>query len=125
MTSLGQECDIETQSCPLYLTVETLWGPVRLTMPFIVLPGGGDVVITGQKRLRKKLAIDIMPQLKASVLKAQGRQRGAGMKITARSVGEPNDGAVLRASTAVTAFVPGGNAPGDVDDEVPLTLPSQ
>ena len=26
---------------------------------------------------------------------------------------------------AVTAFVPGGEAPGDVDDEVVLTLPSQ
>ena len=26
---------------------------------------------------------------------------------------------------AVTAFVPGGGAPGDVDDEVALKLPSQ
>ena len=66
-----------------------------------------------------------MAQLKASVLKAQGRQDGAGMELTARSVGEPNDGAVLRAAMAVTAFVPGGDAPGDVDNEVELTLPSQ
>ena len=29
VTSLGQECDIETQSCPLHLTIETPWGPVR------------------------------------------------------------------------------------------------
>ena len=62
-----------------------------------------------------------MAQLKASVLKAQGRQDGAGMELTARSVGEPNDGAVLRGTMATTAFVPGG----DVDDEVVLTLPSQ
>ena len=47
------------------------------------------------------------------------------MELTARSVGEPNDGAVLRATMAVTAFVPSGDAPGDVDDEVALTLPSQ
>ena len=47
------------------------------------------------------------------------------MELSARSVGEPNDGAVLRAAMAVTAFVPGGDAPGDVDDEVALTLPSQ
>ena len=68
-----------------------------------------------------------MAQLKASVLKAQGRQDGgAGMELTACcSVGEPNDGAVLRAAMAVTAPVPGGDAPGDVDDEAALTLPSQ
>ena len=89
VTSLGQECDIETQSCPLHLTIDTPWGPVRFTMPCIVFPGGGDVVIIGQKTLREKLGIDVMAQLKASVLKAQGRQDGAGMELTARSVGEP------------------------------------
>ena len=60
-----------------------------------------------------------------AVLNAQGRQDGAGMELTARSVGEPNDGAVLRAAMAVTAFVPDGDALGDVDDEVSLTLMSQ
>ena len=44
------------------------------------------------------------------------------MQVTARSVDEPNDGAVLRAAVAVTAFAPGGDAPGDVADEVALTL---
>ena len=83
------------------------------------------MVVIGQKTLRNKLGIDVMAQLKASVLKAQGHQYGAGMEFTARSVGEPNDGAVLRAAMAVTAFVPGGDAPGDVDVEVALTLPSQ
>ena len=94
-------------------------------MPSIVLPGGGDVVIIGQKMLREQLGIDVMAQLKASVLKAQGHQDGAGTELTARSVGEPNDGAVLRAAMAVTAFLPGGDAPGDEDDEVTLALPSQ
>ena len=28
LTSLGQEYDIVTQSCPLHLTIETMWGPV-------------------------------------------------------------------------------------------------
>ena len=72
VTSLGQECDIVTQSCPLHLTIETPWGPVRFTMPFIVLPRGGDVVIIGQKILGEKLGIDVMAQLMASVLKAHG-----------------------------------------------------
>ena len=125
MTSSTQECDIETQSCPLHIAIDTPWGPVRFTLPFIVLPGGGDVVIIGQKTLREKLGIDVMAQLKASVLKAQGRQDGAGMELPTRSVGEPNDGAVLRAAMAATSFLSGGDAPGDVDDEVALTLPSQ
>ena len=43
-------------------------------MPSIVLPGGGDVVIIGQKTLREELGIDAMAQLKASVLKAHGRE---------------------------------------------------
>ena len=28
VTSLGQECDIETQSYPPHLTIETPWGPI-------------------------------------------------------------------------------------------------
>ena len=47
------------------------------------------------------------------------------MEITAGAVGEPNVGAVPRAAMAVTAFGPGGDAPGDVDDDVTLTLLSQ
>ena len=39
VTSLDQECDIVTQPCPLHPTIRTLWGPVRFTMPFVVLPG--------------------------------------------------------------------------------------
>ena len=59
VTLLGQECDVETQSCPLHLTIDTPWGPVQFTMSFIVLPGRGDVVIIGQKTLREKLGIDV------------------------------------------------------------------
>ena len=108
VTSLGPQCDIVTQSYPLHLTIETPWGPVRFTMPFIVLPGGVDVVIIGPKTLREKLGIDVTAQLKASALKAHGREDGAEMETTAGAVGEPNAGAVLRAAMAVTAFGPGG-----------------
>ena len=51
VTLSGQECDIETQSCSLHLAIDTPWGPARFTMPFIVLPGRGDVVIIVQKAL--------------------------------------------------------------------------
>ena len=107
-TSLGQVCNIVTQSCPLHLTIETPWGPVRFTMTFIVLPGGCDVVIIGQKALREKLGIDAMAQLKVSVLKAHGREDDPELEITAGAVGEPNAGAVLRAAMTVTAFGLGG-----------------
>ena len=46
---LGQKCDIVTQSCPLHLTIETSWGPIRFTMPFIMLPGGGDVLLPSRR----------------------------------------------------------------------------
>ena len=66
-----------------------------------------------------------MAQLKASVLKAHGREDGAEMETTAGPVGEPNAGAVLRATMAVKAFGPGGDAPGNVDDDGTRMLPSQ
>ena len=66
-----------------------------------------------------------MAQLKASVLKAHGREDGPEMEITAGDMDEPNAGAVLRVAMAVTVFGPGGDAPGDVDDDVTLTLLSQ
>ena len=122
VTSLGQECDIVKQSCTLHLTIETPRGPVWFTMPNIVFPGGGDVVIIGQKTLREKLGIDVMAQLKASVLTSNWGGDGPEMEITAGAVGEPNAGAVLREAMAVTAFGPGGDPPGDVDDGVALTL---
>ena len=80
---LGQECDIVTQPCPLHLTIEIPWGPVRLTMPFIVLMEGGDVVIIGQKTLSEKRGIDVTTQLKASVLRAHGREDGPELEATA------------------------------------------
>ena len=46
------------------------------------------------------------------------------MAFTALSVGEPKAGAVLWAAMAVTALGPGGDASGDVEDEVTLTPPS-
>ena len=94
-------------------------------MPFIVLPGGGDAVIIWQRTLRETLRIDVMAQLKASVLKAHGREDGPEMASTAGAVGEPNAGAVLRAAMATTACGSGGDAPGDVDDDVALTQRSQ
>ena len=45
-------------------------------MSFIVLQGGGDVIIFGQKTLREKLGVDVMTLFIASVLKAHGREDG-------------------------------------------------
>ena len=78
-----------------------------------------------QKALTENLDIDVMTQLSASVLKTPGGQDCGGIDHIACSVGGPNYCAVLRASMTVTAVVPGGHPPGDVVDEVTLTLPSQ
>ena len=87
------------------------------------------MVVIGQKSLREKLGINVMGQLKASlkasVLKAHERANDPEMEITAGVVGEPNAGAVVRAAMAVTTFRPGGYTPGDVDDDIALTLLSQ
>ena len=50
-----------------------------------------------------------MAQLKASVLKAYGREDDPEMETTAGAVGKPNAGAALRAAMAVTEFGPGGD----------------
>ena len=44
------------------------------------------------------------------------------METTIGLVDQPNSGAVLRTAMAVTAFGPGGGAPGDVDDDATRTL---
>ena len=49
VTSLGQECDIVTQSYPLHVTIDTPWGPVRFTMPSVVLPGDTICLLPGRR----------------------------------------------------------------------------
>ena len=84
------------------------------------------MVIIGQMTLREKLGTVVKAQLEASVLKTHGRELGPEMEITAGgTVGEPKAGAVVPVAMAVLAFGPGGNALGDVDDGVTLTLLSQ
>ena len=83
------------------------------------------MVIIRQKTLREKRGIDVMAQLKASMLKAHGREDVQEMETTDCALVEPNAGAVLRAAMAVSASGPGGDAQGDVDDDVTLTLLSQ
>ena len=70
-----------TQTCQVHLTIENPWGPVRFTMPSIVLPGRGAVFIIRQKTFREKRGIDDMAKLKASVMKAHGCEDGPEMEI--------------------------------------------
>ena len=44
------------------------------------------------------------------------------MEIPAYAMGEPDAGAVLWVAIAITAFDPGVDAPGEVDDDLTLTL---
>ena len=65
------------------------------------------MVIIGQTTFREKFGMDVMAHLKASVLKARGREDGPEIATTVGAVGEPNDGALLRTAMTVTAFGPG------------------
>ena len=46
--------------------------------------------------LRENPCIDVMAQIKASVLNACGRQDGAGVELTSRAVGNPYANVVQR-----------------------------
>ena len=61
------------------------------------------MVIIGQKTLSEKRGIDVTTQLKASVLRAHGREDGPELEATADAMDEPNARAVLRAAMAVAA----------------------
>lgn len=63
-----------------------------------------------------------MAQFRKSVLKACGRQDGARVEVTAHAIREADAGPALRAATAFTAFGPGIDTLGDVDDGVTLAL---
>ena len=75
------------------------------------------MVIIGHKTFREKLGIDVLAHVKKSALKVCGHPDGAGVKLTARVVGDANAVTVLRGSMTVTEFGPGATAPGDVDDD--------
>lgn len=40
------------------------WVDVRITIPFVVVPGQADVVILGDMRLKENVDIDVIKQLK-------------------------------------------------------------
>lgn len=50
--------------CLVYLTVESSWGYILFTVPFVDFPGPGHLVITGQVMLREVLGIDVMGWLR-------------------------------------------------------------
>ena len=59
VTALGDVREIHTQTRPMCLTVDTPWGPIEFKMPFVVLPGPGNLVIIGQRTLREICGIDV------------------------------------------------------------------
>ena len=64
-------------------------------------------------------------QLKESVVKALRHEDIPQIETTTGAVAEPNAGVVLWAAMAVTGFGSGGDAPGEIDDDVTVTLLSQ
>ena len=74
-TATGDVRNVETVTCPLHLNVESPWGPVRFTMPFIVLPGPSKMVIIGQKTLRDVRKIDVASQFYDQLRRMRGKHQ--------------------------------------------------
>lgn len=51
----------------MHLTVTSSWGDVRITLPFMMMPGQAGIVIIGDKTLKEMLGIHIMGQLNTTV----------------------------------------------------------
>ena len=73
----------------------------------------------------EKIDIDVITLLRASVLRACGRQHADRVEVPPHAMGIPNAGAVLRAEMALTVVRQGVDVSGDVTDYVTLTWPSQ
>lgn len=122
--SLVQKRDIDTQSCPPYLTIKPPCGRYLLITACIVLCGGDDVVNIGYKLHGQE--VNIESQLRTYVLfKACGRQDGAGVVVPSHAMKQPNAGDVLGAAIAVTVVRPGVDVLGDVEDDATRLRPSQ
>ena len=67
-TAFGEGRAVTYQAIPLFLTLMTPWGNVRFQLPFVVLPGDGDVLVLGQVMLREVLCVDVMADLKRTVM---------------------------------------------------------
>lgn len=56
----------------LHLILAASWGDVRDTLPFMAVPEKSGVVTLGGLPLRKKLVINVMRQLEATLEQLQG-----------------------------------------------------
>ena len=80
--SLGQDCDILTQSCPHHSMIERPWRPESgLPCHSSFSPTGGTWLSIGQKTSREKLGIDVIEKVKDSVIKVHGSQVDIGMEL--------------------------------------------
>ena len=74
--AFGKEQAITHETTPLLLTLATPWGSVRFQLPFVVLPGLGDLLIVGQVTLQEILKVDVMGMLRQTVLEVRGNGGG-------------------------------------------------
>lgn len=58
----------------VHLMLRSSWGDVRITLPFLVMPGHTGTVVIGDKTLKEMLDVDFMRQLQATV---EGRGIGS------------------------------------------------
>lgn len=59
--------ELKRQTAQVHLTLRSSLGDVRVTLPFVVVPGQAGITIIGDKSLKEILGIDVMRQLQATV----------------------------------------------------------
>ena len=68
-TAFGEQRIVDRQTVPLFLTLMTPWGRVRFQLPFIILPGPGDLIVVGRVTLQEVLCVDVVESLERAVLR--------------------------------------------------------
>lgn len=76
MTASGLQEEIDTQTCPLHLIMESPWRNIWFTASFVVLLDPGSLVAFRQLTLRGIVGIDVMGQLSDIIKGLTGAMSG-------------------------------------------------
>lgn len=84
----GRSPLLTQQTCLLTALVLTPWAPEGIKLAAAALPGGDDVLIFGPRKLREKLNVDFMNELKARALGLQEVKKNDIVAIFREDTGE-------------------------------------
>lgn len=79
-TEFGLACAVTTQTVPLTIKRESLWGKVRVVSPFIVRPRERCLVVLGVEGLMEVLSTEIISDRKQTVMSLSGEGLRSGFE---------------------------------------------